>query len=66
MTTERLSAADLAMLTALSSGYNFAEAFEYARSMDPAFDPSAFLQRYLANGVLADFTLPADLAGVAK
>lgn len=62
VTTERLSAAELAMLTALSSGYNFAEAFDYARSMESAFDPAAFLQRYLANGVLADFTLPAALA----
>jgi len=62
VTTERLSAAELAMLTALASGYNFAEAFDYARSMEPAFDPAAFLQRYLANGVLADFALPADLA----
>src|SRR4051794_13068259 len=64
--TERLSAAELAMLNALSSGSSFAEAFENARSMDPAFDPSAFLQRHLPNGVLADFTLPADLAAVTK
>lgn len=60
VTTERLSAAELAMLTALSSGYRFAEAFDHARSLHAAFDPADFLQRHLANGVLADFALPAE------
>jgi hypothetical protein len=60
VTTERLDTAELAMLTALASGYTFAEAFDYARSMRAAFDPAAFLPRFLANGVLADFTLPAE------
>jgi hypothetical protein len=63
--TEPLSAADLAMLTAFASGYNFTEAFEYARSMQSAFDPALFLQRYLSSGVLADFVLPADIAFTA-
>jgi hypothetical protein len=64
--TEHLNTADLAMLTALSSGYNFAEAFDYARSMQAGFEPAAFLQRFLANGVLADFTLPAEAANLSK
>jgi hypothetical protein len=58
--TERLTRAELAMSTALSSGYAFSEAFDYARSIEPDFDAGAFLRRYLANGVLADFTLPAE------
>jgi hypothetical protein len=66
VTTERLDTASLAMLTALSSGCNFAEAFHYARSMQARFEPAAFLRRYLANGVLADFTLPAEAADLSK
>ena len=64
VTTEAITTAQLAMLTALAGGYNFTEAFEYARSIEPTFDPGAFLQHHVANGVLADFTLPADCAGV--
>jgi hypothetical protein len=59
VTTEVLDTAQLAMLTALASGYNFAEAFDYARSIESIFDAGAFLQHFVANGVLADFTLPA-------
>lgn len=62
VTTELLSPAQLAMLTALSSGYDFTGAFDYARSIEAAFDPGAFLDHFLANGVLADFTLPAEHA----
>jgi hypothetical protein len=61
VTTARLTNAELAMLTALSSGYSFTEAFDYACSIDGAFDATAFLQRHLANNVLADFTMPAEV-----
>jgi len=64
VTTEAVTTAQLTMLTALASGYNFTEAFDYARSIDPAFDPRAFLQQYVANGVLTDFALPAECAEV--
>ena len=60
VTTQRLSAAELAMLTALSSGYSFARAFDYARSIHTGFDPADFLHRHVANGVLADYALPAE------
>jgi hypothetical protein len=56
----RLDHAEHAMLSALASGYAFAEAFEYARAIATDFEPGPFLQRHLANGVLADFALPAD------
>jgi len=65
VTTERLASGDVAMLKALASGYNFTEAFEYARCAQSAFDPALFLQRYLGNGVLADFVLPAHIASPA-
>jgi hypothetical protein len=58
---EPLAAADFAMLRALQSGYGLGEAFAYAQSMDRDFDPAAFLQRHVANAVLAGFTLPAEL-----
>jgi hypothetical protein len=58
---EPLSAADYAMLTALSSGYDFGRAFDYARSLGEAFDPAAFLQRHVLSGVLVDFTVPAEV-----
>jgi hypothetical protein len=64
VTTEALSTAQLAMLTALASGYDFSEAFDYACSIEPTFDPGAFLQQHVVNGVLADFTLPAESAGL--
>ena len=57
---EPLQPADFAMLRALQSGYGFAEAFAYAQSADLAFDPAAFLQRHVGNGVLCGFTLPAE------
>jgi hypothetical protein len=56
----RLDRAEHAMLSALASGYAFAEAFEYARALAADFEPGTFLQRHLASGVLADFALPAD------
>ena len=58
---EPLQRGDFAMLVALSSGHEFSAAFGYARAMDAAFDPAAFLQRHVLYGVLVDFTLPADV-----
>jgi len=63
VTTERLATADFAMLTALSAGYTFGKAFAYARSRETSFDPAVFLQRFVANGVLADCTLPVQTHG---
>ena len=55
--------AELAMLTALSSGYDFAEAFDYARSMRADIRPGRVPAAAISPiGVLADFTLPAERA----
>jgi hypothetical protein len=58
---EPLQPAEFAMLRALQSGYGFAEAFAYAQSLDETFDPAAFLQRHVGNGVVCGFTLPAEV-----
>lgn len=48
-----------AMLSALSEGASFGDAFAAAIALDESFDPGAFLQRHVQSGVLVDFTLPA-------
>jgi hypothetical protein len=58
---ESLQPADFAMLRALQSGYGFGEAFAYAQSLELAFDPCSFLQRYVSTGVLCGFTLPSEV-----
>ena len=62
--TDAVEPAEFAMLTMLATGHGFGEAFEYARVIDKGFDPGSFLQRHVAAGVLADFTLPAEAFGL--
>ncbi|MEO8627337.1 MAG: DNA-binding domain-containing protein [Betaproteobacteria bacterium] len=57
---EALSAAEFAMLTALSSGYTFARALDDARAVHLAFDPADFLQRRVFCGVIVDFAVAAE------
>jgi hypothetical protein len=57
---EPLAPGEHAMLDALRSGYGLAEALAYAQSVEAAFEPGAFLQRRVGDGVLCGFTLPAE------
>ena len=57
---ETVRPGEFAMLAALSTGHEFAEAHDLARGVDTGFDPTAFLQKHVLSGVLADFALPAD------
>ncbi len=50
---EQITAADLALLTALHRGDTLGEAFDAALDVDPAFDVSAALQRFVAYGLFA-------------
>jgi hypothetical protein len=61
VTVESLTAPEFAMLSALASGHNCTEAFDYAHGLAAPFDAGAFLQRYVLCGVLVDFTLPAEI-----
>jgi Putative DNA-binding domain len=57
---EALDPGELAMLMALSTGHEFAAAYQYARAADDSFDPAAFLSKHVLSRVLVDFTLPAE------
>ncbi len=57
---ETVQPGEFAMLMALSTGHDFAEAYDIAHAVDGCFDPAAFLQRHVMSGVLVDFVLPAD------
>ena len=59
VTVEALHAGEYTMLVALSMGNDFGTGFRYAAGARPEFDPAAFLQKYVAKRVLADYTLPA-------
>ena len=60
---ETVQPGEFAMLVALSTGHDFAEAYDIARGVDEGFDPAAFLQKHVLTGVLVDFALPADAWG---
>ena len=57
---EALGPGELAMLMALSTGHEFAAAYQYARAAGDSFDPAAFLSKHVLSRVLVDFTLPAE------
>lgn len=50
---ERISAANLALLATLQRGDTLGAAFDAALAVDPAFDVSAALQRFVAYGLFA-------------
>jgi hypothetical protein len=57
---ETVQPSEFAMLVALSTGHDFAEAYDIAHGVDGGFDPDTFLQKHVLSGVLVDFILPAD------
>ncbi len=57
---ETVQPGEFAMLVALSTGHDFAEAYDIAHGVDGGFDPDTFLQKHVLSGVLVDFILPAD------
>jgi len=57
---ETVQPGEFAMLVALATGHDFAEAYDTARGVDEGFDPAAFLQKHALSAVLVDVTLPAD------
>jgi hypothetical protein len=59
---DSLPPADFAMLRALHTGYAFAEAFEYAYSIDQAFEVGAFLQRQVAASLLCGFAVGDEVS----
>jgi hypothetical protein len=61
---ESQRSSEFAMLTALAAGATFGGACRRALGVDEAFDPGEFLQHHVATGVLADFTLPAEVHGL--
>jgi len=60
---EALPGGEFAMLMALAGGEGFSEAYHRALHEDGAFDPGAFLQKYVLSGVLVDFAVPTDAIG---
>ena len=57
---ETVQPGEFAMLVALSTGHDFAQAYDIARGVDGGFDPGAFLQKHVLSGVLVNFAVPAD------
>ncbi len=57
MEVENISAAESSMLNAFSDTNRFGDALERTLALDPSFDVARFLQRFVANETIADFTL---------
>ena len=57
MEVDNVSGAESAMLSAFARAEIFGQALEQSLVVDPAFDVAIFLQRFVANETIVDFTL---------